>query len=79
MTTEIQRFTPLNPLDRVGPPTLANRIRTTAHAVFREVTEAIKAALDLRNELRRMADEFESTRPEQAARLRKLANSNWGD
>lgn len=53
------------------------RVRDAMAAALREVWAILHAASDLRNEIRRMADECEATRPEQAAQLRKVANSNW--
>lgn len=79
MTTQTRNFAAHDTLDCVERPTLISRIRQAAGAVFREVSRTIHAATDLRNELRRMADEVQGTRPEQAARLRKLANSHWGE
>ncbi len=60
-----------------GSSMLARRIRTTTAAVSREIWELMNAAANMRDDLRRMADECEGSDPEQAARLRKLANSHW--
>jgi hypothetical protein len=62
---------------RVDVRTLASRVTAAAAAAAREVWEIINAAANLRHEMRRMADECEATRPEDAARLRKLANQHW--
>ncbi len=64
---------------RVGPWTLITQLRHAAVAVLREVWEIINAATTVRGELRRMADECEASRPEYAARLRKVACSDWLD
>ncbi len=76
MTTQIRT---LSPLDRAVPTTFGTRIGQAIRAAGREIVETIQAPAELRNELRRMADACEITSPEKAARLRKLAKSNWSD
>lgn len=44
---------------------------------FRALWLIIDTAADIRNELQRMADAAEATRPEHAARLRQLARAPW--
>ena len=55
------------------------RARTAAAAVLHEVWEIMHAPANLRIELLRMADHCEATQPEQAARLRQVAGSSWGE
>lgn len=51
-----------------------------AAAATREVFAFVHTAANLRSELRRMADECEATRPDQARQLREVADStNWGE
>jgi hypothetical protein len=56
---------------------LASRVTADAGAAAREVWAILNAVENLRGELRRMADECESTDPERAACLRKVANRHW--
>jgi len=64
---------------RVDVRAFAGRVTAAAAAVAREVWEILNAVGNLRGELRRMADECESTDPERAAHLRKVASQNWSE
>lgn len=64
---------------RVDARTLAARVKAAAAAALRELWAIMNAPENLRRELYRMADECESTRPEDAARLRQVASRNWSD
>lgn len=79
MSSEARRLVLLDHIKvmvrRVDVRALASRVA----AALREVWEVLNAVGNLRNEMRRMADECESTDPQQAARLRKVANQNWSD
>lgn len=81
MSSQIQHITLVDNMRaiarRAGTSMLARRTRTTTAAVFREIWDLMNAAANMRDDLRRMADECESSDPEQAARLRKLASSHW--
>ena len=83
MNTQTQSMTLLGNLRglvrRVGPWALMIQLRHAAVAVLRELWEIMNAATNMRNELRRMADECEKRNPDYAARLRTMASSYWGE
>lgn len=64
---------------RVDLSPMARRTRIAVKAFSREAWAILKSAANPRAELRQMAAECEHTRPEQAARLRRLASTNWGE
>ncbi|WP_418314891.1 hypothetical protein [Piscinibacter sakaiensis] len=59
--------------------TLASSLANGAGALQRELAAMAHSVVGARQELRRMADQYEATDPDQAARLRKLAASNWDE
>lgn len=59
------------------PAALAATTGNAVIAAARAVWTFLKVACNLNAELKRMADEWETTRPEQAARLREVALRGW--
>jgi hypothetical protein len=57
---------------------MAAAASASALAAALVVWQVVKVAFNLSDELLRMANECESTRPEQAALLRKAARQGWG-
>ena len=55
----------------------ASGVADAVQAPGRAILAFFRALADVPNELQRMADEYESTRPELAARLRKAARQGW--
>lgn len=62
---------------RAESQSLLSRAAASTASACRGVWQFVKAVADAPNELRRTADEWESTRPEQAARLRKALRQSW--
>lgn len=57
---------------------LVSRAAAPFMAAARGLWQFAKTLADAPNELRRMADELEATRPEAAARMRRALNQGWG-
>ena len=56
---------------------VAAGVRTAVVTAAQNIREFLNVVFNLSAELNRMADEWEHTRPEQAARLREVARRGW--
>jgi hypothetical protein len=61
-----------------GSQLLLSRAVSSVVSAARGIWQFVQAVADVPDELRRTADEWTSTRPEQAARLRKAMRQSWG-